>query len=149
MTHRVLLVDDHPVVREGFKRLLEQPGLSICGEASNGREAIERVAALKPDLVLMDLSMPEIGGIEATREIRRRHPATKVVVVSLHESTQASMLAREAGADAYVAKSRAATELIETIRSVLAQNGFPKAASLAQRGTSGHSKRAPSAKPRA
>lgn len=97
----------------------------------------------------MDLSMPEIGGIEATREIRRRHPATKIVVVSLHESTQASMLAREAGADAYVAKSRAAAELIETIESVLSQKGFTKAASLAQRGTSGHSKRTPSAKPRA
>jgi two-component system, NarL family, nitrate/nitrite response regulator NarL len=119
MTHRVLVVDDHPIVREGFKRLLDIPGLTVCGEAANGREAMDCVAVLKPDLVLMDLSMPEMGGIEATREIRRRWPATKVIVVSLHDSAQAAAQAKQAGAQAYVVKSRSATELIETVHAVL------------------------------
>jgi DNA-binding NarL/FixJ family response regulator len=128
MTHRVLVVDDHPIVREGFKRLLDIPGLSVCGEAANGREAMECVAALKPDLVLMDLSMPEMGGIEATGEIRRRWPTTKVIIVSLHDSVQAAAQAKQAGAEAYVVKSRGATEIIEAVHAVLGRDGFGAAA---------------------
>lgn len=124
MTYRVLLVDDHPVVREGFKRLLDVPGLSICGEASNGKEALQKVAAVAPDLVLMDLSMPEMGGIEATAEIRRRWPKTKIIIVSLHDSKQVAALAKQAGAEAYVVKSRSVAELFDAIHLVLGDDGF-------------------------
>jgi DNA-binding NarL/FixJ family response regulator len=122
MTYRILLVDDHAMVREGFKRLLDLPGLSICGEASDGREALEKVDALKPDLVLMDLSMPIMGGIEATREIRRLFPAMKVIIVSLHDSVHAATQAKQAGADGYVVKSRSASELVEAISEVLGED---------------------------
>lgn len=147
MAIRVLLVDDHPVVREGFKRLLDVPGLTVCGEASNGKEAVERVAGLRPDLVLMDLSMPEMGGIEATRETIRRCPETKVIVVSLHDSAHAAIQAKQAGAEAYVVKSRSAAELLETIHAVLGRDGL-KAAELASH-LRGRSKKITAIKPRA
>lgn len=147
MAIRVLLVDDHPVVREGFKRLLDVPGLTVCGEASNGREAVERVVGLRPDLVLMDLSMPEMGGLEATRETLRRCPETKVIVVSLHDSAHAAIQAKQAGAEAYVVKSRSAAELLETIHAVLGRDGL-KAAELASH-LRGRSKKITAIKPRA
>jgi len=141
MTHRILLVDDHAMVREGFKRLLDVPGLSICGEASDGKEALEKVAALKPDLVLMDLSMPVMGGIEATREIRRLSPAIKVVIVSLHDSVHAATQAKQAGADAYVVKSRSAGELLEAMSVVLGEDLSTGKASRGLQAVSGQSKR--------
>jgi DNA-binding NarL/FixJ family response regulator len=128
MAYRILLVDDHAVVREGFKRLLDDSTLTICGEAANGAEAIEKVLALKPDLVLMDLSMPVMGGIEATRQIRQLSPATKVIVVSLHDSQQAVQQAKSAGASAYVVKTRSAAELIEVVKAVLGKETFEKPA---------------------
>lgn len=126
MTHRILLVDDYPVVREGLKRLLGLPGVAICGEASNGKEALERVATLKPDLVVMDLTMPEMNGIEATKEIRRRFPNTRIIVVSLHDSARATPLAKQAGADAYVQKTSSAEEFIDTVQAVLGVDGLRK-----------------------
>lgn len=137
MRFRVLLVDDFPVVREGFKRLLDIPGLRVCGEASNGKEALEKVAGLRPDLVLMDLSMPEMGGIEATRQIRQRFPKTRIIMVSLHDSTRIAALAKEAGADAYVMKARSAEELVATIQSVLGLDGFGRTG-LEHRGAAKH-----------
>lgn len=124
MAYRILLVDDHVVVREGFKRLLDSPAFTICGEAGNGKEAVERVLELRPDLVLMDLSMPVMGGAEATREIRRLSPTTKVIVVSLHDSKQAVAEAKQAGASAYLVKSRTADDLIEAVAAVLGQDVF-------------------------
>jgi DNA-binding NarL/FixJ family response regulator len=124
MQHTVLLVDDHDIVREGVKYLLElNPALAICGEAANGREAIEKVRVLKPDLVLMDLIMPVMGGIEATVSIRRRYPKTKIVVLSLHDSPQIAKAAKAAGANAYVTKSGGAPNLLKTINAVFEQDG--------------------------
>jgi len=114
----VLLVDDPQLVREGIKQLLED-NCTVCGEASNGREAIQKVLELKPDVVLMDVSMPEMNGIEATRQIRREAPTTKVILLSMHDSPQVIKLVKEAGADAYVPKAGSTEYLRETIKSVL------------------------------
>lgn len=137
MAFRVLLVDDHPVFRAGLKNLLTLPGLAICGEANNGKEALERVAALEPHLVLMDLSMPEMNGIEATRLIRQRSPKTRVILISLHDPTQMAALAKEAGADAYIAKTSSVEELIATVQSVLGMNRTD----LGHRGATRHGKK--------
>lgn len=124
MQHTVLLVDDHDIVRKGVRYLLKSnPTLAICGEAANGREAIEKVRVLKPDLVLMDLIMPVMGGIEATASIRRRYPKTKIVVLSLHDSPQIAKAVKAAGANAYVTKSGGAPTLLNTINAVFEQDG--------------------------
>jgi len=116
MRHNVLVVDDHEIVREGVKCVLaNHPALHVCGEAKNGQEAVEKAVALKPDLVLMDISMPVMGGIEATRQIRRLSPTIKIVVLSLHDSPQIAEHAKKAGANAYVNKSCSAEILFKTI----------------------------------
>ena len=116
MAHRILLVDDHAIVRSGIRNLLNaSPEFVICGEAANGKEAIEQVLVLFPDVVLMDISMPIMNGIEATRQIRRLSPATKVVIVSMHDSEQIAERAKEAGAQGYFMKSGNFQELRQTI----------------------------------
>lgn len=120
MRHRVLLVDDHQLVREGIKHVLEHDlGLFVCGEAENGKEAVARTITLKPDVVLMDLSMPVMGGIEATGLIRQFSPATKIIILSLHDSNLVEEQAKKAGAHAFVCKSRSADELIDVINAIL------------------------------
>jgi DNA-binding NarL/FixJ family response regulator len=124
MRYKILLVDDHQLVREGIKCVLEQDsGLSVCGEAENGKEAVAKTLALNPDLVLMDLSMPIMGGIEATGLIRQMSPDTKILIVSLHDSAQAAEQAKKAGANAFLCKSRSADDLIDAINMVLEENG--------------------------
>lgn len=120
MRHRVLLVDDHQLVREGIKHVLEHDsGLFVCGEAENGKEAVAKTITLKPDVVLMDLSMPVMGGIEATGLIRRSSPATKIIILSLHDSNLVEEQAKKAGAHAFVCKSRSAGDLIDVINAIL------------------------------
>lgn len=136
----VLVVDDHQLSREGLKRLVdEEPSLTVCGEAENGKAAIEKVLALKPDIVLMDLTMPLLGGIDATREIRRTVPTTRIVVLSLHESELVIAQAKEAGANAYVKKSDSAEHLLATIARVLKEREdfFAKPAPYSVRRTAG------------
>lgn len=124
MCVRIVLADDHEVVRQGVRRLLEtQPSLEICAEASNGQEAVEKALSLKPDLVILDLSMPIMNGVEATRQIRQLLPSAKIIVFSMHEFTQLADTVKEAGADAYVSKSAQVDKLYEAIRSVLQNNG--------------------------
>ena len=99
MSTRILIVDDHEIVRSGLRRLVErQSGWEVCGEAVNGKEAIDKALALNPDLVLMDISMPVMNGIEATRQMRRLSPMTKIVIVSLHDNKSIAAEAKEAGA---------------------------------------------------
>jgi DNA-binding NarL/FixJ family response regulator len=120
MRHKILLVDDHQLVREGIKRVLEHDSrLSVCGEAENGKEAVAKTLALNPDLVLMDLSMPIMGGIEAAGLIRRMSPATKILILSLHDSAQVAQQAKKAGANAFLCKSRSADDLIDAINTIL------------------------------
>jgi DNA-binding NarL/FixJ family response regulator len=103
---RVLIVDDHEVVRRGVRSLLlTQRDLDVCGEAIDGRDAIEKAKMLLPDLILMDFSMPNLNGFEATREIRRMLPRTEIIILSQHETPQMASQAFRAGALGYVVKS--------------------------------------------
>jgi len=119
---RILLVDDHQKVRTTLRTVLADERLQVCGEATNGREAIERVRELKPDLVILDLMMPEMNGIEAAYEIRKAAPGTKILFYSVHGSPESRAAARLIGADAYVQKS-SARELLHEIRRLLRMPG--------------------------
>ncbi|MBI5580720.1 MAG: PAS domain S-box protein [Deltaproteobacteria bacterium] len=113
---RVLFVDDHSVMRQGLIRLMTgQPNIQVVGEAANGREAIERVRQLKPDVVVMDVSMPEMDGIEATRRIKAEFPAVRVIGLSMYQEEQFASSMRKAGAEAFVSKTASPAELLEAI----------------------------------
>jgi two-component system NarL family response regulator len=129
---RILLVDDHPVVRQGLRRILSEfDEISIAGEAASGREAIDRVREMNPDVVLMDISMPEMSGIEATSVLRRESPMTKVLALSMHANASYIKQALRAGARGYLLKDAAPKELVEAISNVnLGANAIsPQAAS--------------------
>jgi two-component system invasion response regulator UvrY len=116
---KVLLVDDHELVRTGFRHILEdEQEIEVVGEATSGEEAIDRVRELNPDLVLMDVNMPGIGGIEATRKIRRANPGTQVLAVTVHADTPFPEQLHDAGALGYLTKGCPADELFEAIRTV-------------------------------
>ena len=120
MTAKVLLVDDHKIVREGLRALLEaESEFEVVGEAGDGREAIGLVPERRPDVVVMDISMPGLGGVEATRRIRAKEPDVKVLALSVHAEKQfvAGML--RAGASGYLLKTEAADELVLAIWTVL------------------------------
>jgi two-component system response regulator NreC len=117
---RILVVDDHQVVRSGIRNLLDsQSRWEVCGEAENGREGVAKAIELKPDLIILDLSMPLMNGFEAAEEIRRLAPNTKIVIFSMHDSRQISEQALRSGADAYVVKSSLFGELENVIHSLL------------------------------
>lgn len=116
---RVLIADDHPVYRDGLRALIERsPDLSLAGEASNGREAVDRVLEIHPDVVLMDLQMPELTGIEATRRILEADPAARILVLTMSEDDDTLFAAMRAGARGYVPKDADSHELIGAIRAV-------------------------------
>ncbi|MEW6568662.1 MAG: response regulator transcription factor [Chloroflexota bacterium] len=116
MTTRVLLVDDHAVVRSGLRMLLESAGgLKIVGEAGTAGEALEQVGALKPDVVLMDIGLPDLSGIDAAREIKARRPDTAIVALTIHEDQEYFFKMLEAGASGYVPKRAAPEELLDAI----------------------------------
>lgn len=114
---RLLLVDDHDVVRTGIKMLLEgQPDLIIVGEAKSGRQAIKLASSLTPDVVVMDLTLPDISGIEATRLLRIEHPDIAIVALTIHEDEQYFFEMLQAGASGYIPKRAAPEDLISAIR---------------------------------
>ncbi len=116
---RLLLVDDHDVVRSGIRALLEaQEDMEVVGEAANGAEAIDGVLALAPDVVLMDITMPGLDGLEATRQIVTRAGTTAVLALTIHEGREYFFEMLNAGASGYVPKSAAADELLIAIRAV-------------------------------
>jgi two-component system response regulator NreC len=118
---RLMLVDDHEVVRSGLRMLLQsQPDIIIVGEAGTGLEAIERVAEVQPDVVVMDITLPDISGIEATRRIKVRYPHTAVVALTIHEDEQYFFEMLQAGASGYIPKRAAPDDLIYAIRSAYA-----------------------------
>ncbi|MEJ2037578.1 MAG: response regulator [Desulfosarcinaceae bacterium] len=113
---RILLADDHKVMRQGLIRLIGgQPGIQVVGEAANGREALEMARQFRPDIVVMDISMPEMNGIEATRRIRSEMPDVHVVGLSMHDEVFLLQAMREAGAGAFVTKAASSAELLEAI----------------------------------
>lgn len=116
---RILIADDHEVVRQGVRTILEgQAGWIVCNEASTGREAVAKAIDLRPDIVVLDVSMPELNGLEATRQIRRAVPA-KILILTVHESDQVATEVRDAGAHGYVLKADAGRKLVEAIRALL------------------------------
>ena len=113
---RILIADDHEVVRRGMRVLLEsQPGWEVVGEAANGRQAVEMAMALRPDVVVLDITMPELNGLEATRQMREAVPQTQVLVLTVHESEQVAREVLDAGARGYVLKSDAGRDLIAAV----------------------------------
>lgn len=122
---RILLADDHVVMRTGLRALLErQPNLEVVGEGENGREAIELVASLKPDVVVMDVGMPVLNGIEATKTIVTQHPTTAVVILSMYVDESYIMRALKAGARGYLLKDSAPADLVGAIQAVSQNKSF-------------------------
>jgi len=116
---KVLIVDDHTLVRDGIRSLLELVSdIEVIGEATNGKEALEKVQLLAPDVVLMDLAMPIMGGLEATRRIRKQHPETKVLALTQYDDTDYVVPVIEAGACGFVTKMAAFSELASAIQAV-------------------------------
>ncbi len=117
MTTRLLVIDDHAVVRSGLRMLLDgEPDFEIVGEGGTAREALEAVDRLHPDVILMDIGLPDISGIDATREIKRKSPSTAVVALTIHEDEEYFFRMLEAGASGYVPKRAAPEELLTAIR---------------------------------
>lgn len=130
---RVLIVDDHTLVRDGIRALLAlSTDIEVVGEAGNGREAIEKVRELAPEIVLMDLAMPIMGGLEATRRIRKEFPETKVLALTQYDDREYIIPIIEAGARGFVSKMAAASELSSAIAAVIRGGSFlsPTAAAV-------------------
>jgi DNA-binding NarL/FixJ family response regulator len=119
-THRIVIAEDHTIVREGLRSLLaSHPRFEIAGEAEDGREAIKCAEQIQPDILLMDLSMPKMHGVDALREIKRRTPDTRIVVLTVHKNEEYIQASLEAGADGYVLKDATHAELVTAIETVL------------------------------
>ena len=130
---RLLIADDHEVVRRGIRALLEtESGWTICGEATNGREAVELAVSSGPDVAILDVSMPELNGFEATRQIRKALPKCEVLILTMHESEQVLREALAAGARGYVLKSDAGRTLVAAVEALRQHKSFltPAAADM-------------------
>jgi len=122
---RVLIVDDHAILREGIRSLLErQNGITVVGEASNGREGLEQIIQLQPDIVLMDVAMPEMNGLEATREIMEKFPKIKVLILTQHDNREYIEQLLHAGAAGYVLKRSGGREVVTAIHEVYEKGAF-------------------------
>lgn len=122
---RVLLADDHAVVRQGFRFILEaQQDIEVVGEAANGREAVERAEELRPDVVVMDVSMPQLNGIEATRRIGECAPRSRVLALSMHKDSVYVREILKAGARGYLLKDASDSDLVNAVRAVARGDGY-------------------------
>ncbi|HXV62815.1 MAG TPA: response regulator transcription factor [Vicinamibacteria bacterium] len=122
---QILLADDHELVRKGLREVLaKRPDWNVCGEAVTGREAVSKAKELKPEVVILDVSMPELNGVEATREIVQSCPKTEVLVLTVHDSDGLIREILDAGARGYVLKSDATTKLVAAIESLLVRKPY-------------------------
>lgn len=116
---RVMLVDDHPMVRKGVRALIEAtPGWEVCAEAADGHEALAIAASVRPDIVVMDLSLPKLGGIDATVQMRKLLPAVKILILTMHESDQLVRRAFDAGALGHLLKSDSSEKLMDALEAL-------------------------------
>ena len=116
---RVLIVDDHAIIRDGLRAIMEaQPDIEVVGEAMEGREALEKADELRPDVVIMDLTMPGMGGLEATRQLKLLYPDVRVMALTMHESDDYFFQVLQAGADGYFVKGGSSAELLSALRTV-------------------------------
>jgi DNA-binding NarL/FixJ family response regulator len=116
---RILLADDHTILRDGIRALLaDEPNMVLVGEAEDGRRAVKMACELKPDIVVMDIAMPQLNGLEATRQIKRHLPETNVLILSMHDNEEYIRQVLAAGAMGYILKDAAARELIQAIKTV-------------------------------
>jgi two-component system, NarL family, nitrate/nitrite response regulator NarL len=116
---RIILVDDHPFVREGIRACLaSRPDLEVVGEVANGAEALEQAKALEPDVIIMDISMPQMNGLEATRQLRQQLPHIRILVLTMHEKREFTTQIIQSGACGYVSKNSSPAELIRAIETV-------------------------------
>lgn len=120
MPLRILVVDDHDVVRQGVRLILRRyADWQICGEAENGIEALEKATELKPDLIILDISMPGKDGIEVATELHKQNSNAKILVLTMHDSKELSAGVKAAGARGYVTKSHAARDLVKAIQTII------------------------------
>ena len=119
-TIRILLADDHTIVRQGLEKLLEvEPEFRIVGQARNGREAVEMALELTPDVILMDIAMPRLNGIEATRQVKKQLPAAKVVILSMHSHAHYISELFDAGISGYLVKDSTGTDIVDAIHAAV------------------------------
>ena len=133
MITKVLLVDDHAILRDGLRLLIEnQPEMEVIGEAENGQTAVKRAVELRPNVIIMDVAMPDMNGIEATRQILAKVPAVRILALSIHSEREYVMDMIKAGVAGYLPKECVADELIRAIRTVVANETYlsPKIATV-------------------
>ena len=131
MPIRLLLADDHILVRQGFKALLEREGFQVVAEASNGHEAVHLAAKERPDVAIVDITMPLLNGLDASREVQKSSPKTKIVLLTQHDEDPYVTEALRAGVKGYVLKNQAATDLVQAIHQVC-RNGLYLSASISR-----------------
>jgi DNA-binding NarL/FixJ family response regulator len=122
---RIFIADDHEIVRRGLRATLDaEPDFELVGEASNGRDAVSKITELKPDIVVMDVGMPELNGLEATRQIHDVSPSVRVLILTVHESDQVVREVLDAGAQGYLLKSDAGRDLVHAVRALMEDKPF-------------------------
>ena len=125
MNTRILIADDHEVMRQGLKLVLEkEPGCEVCGVAKTGKEAVEQAKTLRPDIVVLDMSMPELTGVEAARQIKRALPETELLIFTANENEDVIRQVFDAGAKSYIRKADAPAQLVDAIKSLRQHKPF-------------------------
>jgi DNA-binding NarL/FixJ family response regulator len=121
---KILIVDDHEALRAGVRTVLESRGFEVCGEADNGQDALAKALQLRPDLVILDITMPVLDGFSAAREIHKRLPGVGILLLSMHESASMVNVAKSSGARGYVAKSEGIARLVKAVDAIANNRTF-------------------------